>query len=154
MEFRRAVLSDVNSLVELRKQQLIDEGIEPVIEIDNDLAEYFTQGLADNSFISWVAEENGEIIATSGLCFYRLLPTYTNPTGHIAYVTNMFTVMEYRRQGIPSQLLELIIDEAKKLNYQTIRLHSSREGNSLYSQYGFITSESYMKLTTAKTHSI
>jgi len=146
MENRRATIDDVANLIEMRTQQLLDEGFPPDSNIDPELHEYFKSGLNDGSFISRLAVTNSLIIATSGLCFYQLPPTYSNPSGRVAYVTNMFTRKEYRRQGIASHLLNLIIDEAKSLNYRVIRLHTSANAKSIYNKAGFVDYNGYMSL--------
>ena len=146
MEFRKAALEDVPALVELRKQQLMDEGSPVVQNIDVELHHYFTRGLADNSFIAWLALEDSVIVATSGLCFYQLPPNFHNPSGRNAYVTNMFTSKEYRRRGIASVLLEKILDEARSLSFPVVRLHASSDGKGLYSKFGFVPSDGYMAL--------
>ena len=146
MEYRKANVNDVNVLVKLRKQQLLDEGEIFENNIDNDLYKYFLENIENNKFISWLAIENNEIIATSGLCFYELPPTFKNPSGKIAYITNMFTIYEFRRKGIATKLFEKIIDEVKMLNYKIIRLHTSELGKELYKQYGFVDSDGFMHL--------
>ena len=127
MKKRLAEMNDIPVLIELRKKQLIDEGLPSVSNIDTDidmqLSDYFTSTIVDGSFISWVMENDGEIIATSGLCFYSLPPNFSNPTGRTAYVTNMYTKPEYRRKGIAAELLNMVIDEAKSREYKVIRLH-------------------------------
>lgn len=146
MEFRKATLKDVETLVELRKQQLIDEGFPVLQNIDVELKNYFNRALADNSFISWLALKDSVIVATSGLCFYQLPPNYFNLSGNNAYVTNMFTLKEYRRQGIASALLEKILFEARSLGFSVVRLHASSDGKGLYSKFGFIPTDGYMTL--------
>ena len=146
MEFRRANIDDINELINLRKQQLLDEGDNAEQDIDKELEEYFSQYIANNTFISWVATENNKIIATSGVCFYQLPPNYSNPSGKIAYITNMYTKKEFRRKGIASKLLEKIIDEVRSLNYRIIRLHASSDGKNLYLKYGFSDYEGSMHL--------
>ena len=146
MEFRKANINDVNELINLRKQQLLDEGDIAENNIDNDLKKYFSENIASNKFIAWLAIDNNKIIATSGLCFYELPPTYRNPSGKVAYITNMFTKNEYRRKGIATILFEKIISEAKILNYKILRLHTSVYGKGLYKKYGFTDSEGFMYL--------
>jgi high-affinity K+ transport system ATPase subunit B len=41
MEYRKAKINDVNVLINLRKQQLLDEGGITENNIDNDLNKYF-----------------------------------------------------------------------------------------------------------------
>ncbi|MDR2546115.1 MAG: GNAT family N-acetyltransferase [Lachnospiraceae bacterium] len=146
MEYRKANVNDVNVLVNLRKQQLLDEGEVFENNIDNDLHKYFSENIMNNKFIAWLAIENNEIIATSGLCFYELPPTSRNPSGKIAYITNMFTKNEFRRKGIATKLFEKIIDEIKLLNIKVIRLHTSVHGKELYKEFGFVDSEGFMHL--------
>ena len=78
-----------------------------------------------------------------------LLPasaTFSNPTGRVAYVTNMYTLPEYRKQGISSHLLKLLVEEAKKLGYSLVRLHASSDGRSIYSKIGFVDTDGFMAL--------
>jgi len=150
MKKRLAVINDVPILIELRKKQLIDEGLPSVSNIDTDidmqLSDYFTSTIVDGSFISWVMENDGEIIATSGLCFYSLPPNFSNPSGRTAYVTNMYTKPEYRQKGIATELLNMVIDEAKSRGYRVIRLHTSEYGKSIYERAGFADTDGYMAL--------
>ena len=120
MQKRLADQGDISTLIKLRKQQLTDEGL-PLgsmqMDIDSELTDYITSAISDGSFISWIMEQDGEIIATSGVCFYALPPNFSNPSGKTAYVTNMYTKPEYRRKGIATELLEMVIDEARSRGY-------------------------------------
>jgi len=146
MDYRKADANDIQCLVRYRKQQLIDEGALPDTDIDNELSNYFISNISDGSLISWLAVDGGEIVATSGICFYQLPPTYSNPTGRVAYVTNMYTLPKYRKQGIASHLLKLVVGEATKLGYKLIRLHASDDGKSIYSKMGFIDTDGFMAM--------
>ena len=149
MRKRLVDLNDVPVLVKLRKQQLLDEGLPPIsfqMDIDTELDDYFTSSISNGTFISWVMEHNGEIVATSGICFYVLPPNYSNPSGRTAYITNMYTKPEYRRKGIAAELLSMVIEEAKKCGYKVIRLYTSEYGKSVYLKAGFVDSDGYMAL--------
>jgi len=149
MRKRLADLNDIPVLAKLRKQQLVDEGLPPGqlnMEIDTELADYFTCAISDGAFISWVMDNDGEIIATSGVCFYTLPPNYSNPSGRTAYITNMYTKPEYRRRGIAAELLDMVIEEAKIRGYKIIRLHTSEYGKSIYLKAGFADTDGYMAL--------
>ncbi|MDL2289599.1 GNAT family N-acetyltransferase [Clostridia bacterium OttesenSCG-928-F22] len=146
MEFRQATTHDVPALTALRKQQLIDEGLPVLQNIDNELRDFFLSGLSDKTFISWVALENGSIIATSGLSFYKLPPTYANPSGIVAYINNMFTLKEHRRKGIAAVLFEKVLSEVRSAGCSLVRLHASSDGRALYAKFGFLPTDGYMAL--------
>ncbi len=142
--YRKADADDIPQLVDCRIQQLVDEGYPEIRDIRAELAHYFAVGLADGSLICWVAVVDGNIAGTSGLCFYQLPPTFSNPTGRIAYITNMYTRVPHRRQGISSRLLNLLVEEAKALNFPSVRLHASELGKGVYERAGFTDLDGYM----------
>lgn len=131
MKYRKAEINDIPELIELRKLQLKN---------------YFKKHFLDGSYISWVAEETGEIVANSGVCFYQLPPTFANPSGNIAYITNMFTKYEYRKSRIATDLLKLIIEHSKSIGINTFRLHTSKQGKNIYEKFGFKELEDHMFL--------
>lgn len=146
MEFRKAEVSDIPRMVELRKCQLIDEGLTQENDIDKDLENFFCAGLADGSFMCWLAVDGGEVVATGGVCFIQWPPTFYNPSGQLGYVTNMYTVPAYRRQGLASGLLRLVADEAAARGIRMLRLHASDEAVSVYRRFGFEDSDGFMKM--------
>lgn len=144
--YRKATIDDVEILAQLRKQQLNDEGMPALCNIDDKLCDYFESKISDNTFISWLAIDGGDIIATSGVCFHQVPPSYTNPFGVVAYITNMYTKKEHRRKGIATILLGRMLEEIKALDIHVIRLHASKDGRELYSKFGFANSSGYMVL--------
>lgn len=144
MNYRKANINDINQLVELRKSQLTDEGLYSDIKIDDELKKYFSASIVDESIVVWVAYENDIIIGTCGVCLFQYPPNFSNTTGKVAYITNIYTRDEYRRQGIASKLLEYIIDEIKRRDYRFIRLHASAQGKPLYEKIGFVDVSGFM----------
>lgn len=144
MDYRKANISDVSQLVELRKRQLMDEGCYSTYDIDDELEQYFSSGIGNETLIVWVAEEHDRIIGTCGVCFFQYPPSYSNTTGKVAYVTNVYTQDQYRKQGIATKLLEYIMKEIKTRKYKIVRLHASAQGKKLYEKIGFIDAEGFM----------
>ena len=94
----------------------------------------------------WVAEDEGEIVSTVGVCFYNYPPTFRNATGKIAYLTNVYTKDEYRNRGIATDLLKHIMDEIKAEKCGITRLHASSQGRRMYEKMGFTDDEGFMSL--------
>lgn len=99
--------------------------------------EYFTSTLAEGSFISFLAFINGKAAACSGLCIERHPPSYSDAEGRHGYITNMYTLPEYRGRGLAGKLLDEIRKEAIRLHCSSLRLNASAMGRSLYEKYGF-----------------
>ena len=66
------------------------------------------------------------------------MPTYHNPSGKKAYIMNMYTAPEYRRQGIAIHTLDLLVKNAKEQGVLQIVLEATDMGRLLYEKYGFV----------------
>lgn len=146
MKYRKASKDDIVQLMDLRKKQLVDEGIEPTIDIDMELREFFRHKLSDGSLIQWLVEDEQDIIACGAIVFYDFPPSYTNRSGKKGYICNMYTNENYRGQGIATQLLDKLVEEAKQLGVTRIWLGASKMGMPVYKKFGFIESNEWLEL--------
>lgn len=146
MNYRKASLDDVDQLIALRKRQLVDEGIEPTIDINEELREFFHHKLSDGTLVQWLVEDEKEIIACGAIIFYDFPPSYTNKSGKKGYICNMYTNENYRGQGIATQLLHELVDEAKQLGITKIWLGASKLGMPVYKKFGFKESDDWLEL--------
>lgn len=89
---------------------------------------------------------NGTFIGAGGVSFYQVVPTYHNPTGKKAYIMNMYTAPEYRRQGIAIYTLDLLVNDAREQSVSQIALEATDMGRPLYEKYGFVKMEDEMEL--------
>jgi len=146
LKYRKASIEDIEKLVELRKKQLIDEGIKPDVDIDRELSIFFKSKLTDGTLIQWLVEDNEEIIACGAVIFYDFPPSYTNKTGKKAYISNMYTTDSYRGQGIAKKLLTKLVEEVKISGVSKIWLGASKMGKPVYKKFGFIETNDYLEL--------
>ena len=146
MTFRKAVTNDILALCSLRIQQLKDEGIPQSNSINEELVRYFEQWLDTDQFVEFVKEESGKLIASGAIIFFPFPPTFTNPKGVRGYITNMYTDPLYRGQGIASDILKLLIEEARTRGVTRLFLSASKYGRPVYEKHGFEPSESWMEL--------
>jgi len=141
LEFRKATINDVGELAKIRSIFLIEandiNSENERIKMENANKTYFENAIADDSFTAWLVIDNDEIIATSGLSFSVVPPSFKCPDGKVAYIMNMFTFPEYRRQGIGMKLLKKTVEEAKNRGYKKITLNATDMGRPLYDKYGF-----------------
>jgi GNAT superfamily N-acetyltransferase len=140
--YRRATLADVDVLVDFRLKFLADRaGTEraPAEErVAGNLRDYFAEAMPRGDLVAWLAEREGEVVATSALVVWRMPPNNSVVTGRQGYVLNMYTMPELRRQGICTALLEKMIEEARALGLSRVALHSSKTGEGIYRRRGFV----------------
>lgn len=132
---------DIELLTSLRMQMRAErEEVPPPENMEKfreKVKEYFTTSLAEGSFISFLAFIDGKAASCSGLCIERHPPSYSDPSGYFGYITNMFTLQEYRGRGLAGKLLDEIRKEALSRHCRSLRLNASAMGRHLYEKYGF-----------------
>ena len=150
IKYRIANIDDVNILAKLRSIFLMeanDVASETERnEVEIAIKQYFETALGNDTFVAWLALDDDNVIATSGLSFSVVPPSFKCLDGKVAYIMNMYTIPEYRKQGIGTELLKMIVDEAKNRGYARITLHATDVGRPLYEKYGFKDSPGYMVL--------
>ena len=148
--FRKATEEDIEILTELRVK-FLQEVEKPDLDessalLNSSIFNHFAEKMHKNEFISWIAIEGEEIIATSGVSFLEVPPSFGNITGKEAYIMNMYTRPMFRKKGMGSQLLDLIIEEIRERGIKKIRLHTTEIGKPIYLKRGFKDSNSEMVL--------
>ncbi len=140
--YRRATPDDVDVLVDFRLRFLADvagsERAPDEERMAKNLREYFAEAVPRGDFVAWLAEEDGGVVATSGMVVWQIPPNNSVPTGRQAYVLNMYTTPAARRRGICAALLEKMIEEARALGLSRVHLHATREGEGIYRRRGFV----------------
>jgi GNAT superfamily N-acetyltransferase len=130
--------------IQMRDEREADSSVSPT-NFYQYTHRYFTETIVNGNFVAFVAIEHDQIIASSGICFYQVPPTYSNPSGELAYVMNIFTIPKYRKQGIATKLLQHIMEEAKFRKCAIVTLNASEMGKPLYIKYGFQFTENHME---------
>ena len=85
-------------------------------------------------------------MGAGGVSYYRVMPTFHNPTGRCAYIMNMYVRPAYRRRGIATAMLDLLVADARRHGAGRIGLEATAMGRPLYEQYGFVSASGEMEL--------
>ena len=148
IEYRKATISEIETLVKIRvhflreANNIVSDTDEEVLHKSN--REYMAVSMGDGSFVSWIAADDGKIIATSGVSFYTVPPNKSCPTGKTAYISNMYTYPPYRNKGIATRLFDLAVQEAISNGYIKIFLNATTLGRPIYEKFGFKETENEM----------
>lgn len=143
--FRKLTQNDLDIFIEMRINQLQEEGADSKLDLKPQLYCYYKKHLEDGTFISWLAIDNQIIVGTSGISFVEKPPYYSNPYGKIGILSSVYTLKEYRRKGIARELLDRVVNEAKDYGCGTVQITASDMGVLLYTNYGFDKNDNFMQ---------
>ena len=149
-EYKKATIADIDELVRtriivLRTANKLSNDVDMSL-VEKESYEYYKSALETGEHIAYLVYDNETFIGAGGVSFYQVMPTYHNPTGKKAYIMNMYTASEYRRQGIAFHTLDLLVKDAKEQDMLQIALEATDMGRPLYERYGFVKMEDEMEL--------
>ena len=115
------------------------------IILQNNSKIFFEKHL-NNDYFCFIKEINGEIIATCAIQIIEYLPLYTNLSGKIGYISNVYTKEQFRSNGIQKELMKECIDFLKSQNISIAELGTSNPiAINLYKKFGFYHNKNAMK---------
>ena len=149
-EYKKATIADIDELVRtriivLRAANKLSNDVDMSL-VEKESYEYYKSALEIGEHIAYLVYDNETFIGAGGVSFYQVMPTYHNSTGKKAYIMNMYTNPEYRRQGIAYHTLDLLIKDAREQGISHITLEATDMGRPLYERYGFVKMEDEMEL--------
>lgn len=149
-EYKKATIKDIDELVRtriivLRAANKLSDDVDMTL-VEKESYEYYKCALETGEHIAYLVYANGAFVGTGGVSFYQVMPTYHNPSGKKAYIMNMYTAPEYRRQGIAIHTLDLLVNDAREQGVLQIALEVTDMGRPLYEKYGFVKMDDEMEL--------
>ena len=152
--YRMLNSSDLDIFVRLRLDFLTEVKDMDETEKENitkSLQGYFAEHLQKNEFIGIVCEYQGNIIATAYLAISEIPANFHILNGKTGTLLNVYTYPEYRNNGISTNIIKMIIEEARKRNVFTLDLLATENGEKIYRKIGFTEPEDkYMRLKLYK----
>ena len=149
-KYKTATQEDIDILVTTRIEVLraankLDDQAD-MTEVAGQSRDYYGKALKDGSHTAILVYDKDQIVGAGGISYFKVMPTYHNQTGKKAYIMNMYTAPEYRRQGIAFHTLDLLVKDAKEQGVLQIALEATDMGRPLYERYGFVKMEDEMEL--------
>lgn len=145
IKYRKLKEKDLDIFIEMRINQLREEGAKEDIDLRPALRDYYMRHMKGGSFVSWIAEDEGKIIGTSGMSFVEKPPYFGCQSGKMGLLSSMFTNPAYRRKGIAKELLHRVVEEARNYGCGTVQITASDMGVKLYTAYGFVHNGNFMQ---------
>ncbi|MGN0404991.1 MAG: GNAT family N-acetyltransferase [Bariatricus sp.] len=150
--YKKATIEDIEILTKTRIEVLraanqLSADID-MTEVEKQSYEYYSKALREGAHTAYLVFDDTKFIGAGGISYYRVMPTYHNPSGNKAYVMNMYTDPDYRRKGIAYKTLDLLVSDAKSRGVNVISLEATDMGRPLYEKYGFVKMNDEMILGT------
>jgi predicted acetyltransferase len=138
----RATINDCETLANYRIRFALelkgDQSSEIIEQLRLQLSHYFKTSISDGSCISFLASSNSEVVGIGSL-MHRIQPgNFSNPSGHWGYIMNMYTVPEFRKQGVCKAILKALVEEGSKEGITAFELHATPTGEKVYLKNGFM----------------
>lgn len=115
-------------------------------EFINECNSFLIKEMERDTWIYWIAEDEGNIIANIYINRIRKVPKPQKLFAEIGYVTNVHTKKDYRNKGIGTELLKRVKQWAVDNNIELLFLWPSERSVSFYKREGFKVENEILEL--------
>jgi ribosomal protein S18 acetylase RimI-like enzyme len=138
VEIRPATSDDIEQLVELRRRFTFEDGRgDERPEFEDECRSFLDEAIATGRWRIWVACVGPQIVSHLFVALIDKVPRPTRENRRIAYLTNVYTVPEYRNRGIGARLLVAAQADAASHDVELIVVWPSDESLGFYRDRGF-----------------
>ena len=145
IEIRR--ITDIPELMTWRKEVI--ENVFGVIPSDALLVanrEYYEEHINNGTHIDLLAIAEESESGVGSICFSDELPSPDNPSGHCAYLMNIYVRRAFRVHGVGHAIVRELLKIAADKDCGKIYLETTPEGRGVYESLGFYDMPDMMKL--------
>jgi len=152
MIIRLASLSDVETLIKMRMDFTLEYNENLIIsenvykEYYQETKEFLERAVESRQWFIWVAEIDAKVVSHIYLELINKVPRPGKTTNPFVYMTNVYTLPQYRSKGIGSKLLEHIKDWSKVNKYEFIIVWPSDNSIKFYKSNEYIHCKEPMEL--------
>ncbi len=140
VEVRLATESDIDQLIRMRwdftfeHYSSIDASYQ---EFHKECKAFFEQALFGNRWFIWLAEINGLAVSHIYIELIEKVPRPGRISYPFAYMTNVYTIPEYRSRGIGGQILKRINEWSREKQHEFIIVWPSDDAVTFYARNGY-----------------
>jgi ribosomal protein S18 acetylase RimI-like enzyme len=137
---RMATIADVPTIVEHRRAMFSDMGYtdrEQLAAMASAFEPWVTAKMQSGEYVAFLAIESDGPAAGLGIWLMDWPPHVVGKAQRRANILNVYTRPDSRRRGLARRLMETALDWCRVQELDTIILHASPDGVSLYQSLGF-----------------
>ena len=138
---------DIPQLVNMRLRMLDETTDETLPEgLDKQIRRFIRRHMEDGTCRGVVAEQGGKVVADAVIYLFETMPDEINIMGRTAMLYNVYTLPEFRGQGIMAKMLPEVIRLAKEAGAVELKMTAAPKAIPLYERMGFHVNEDAMKM--------
>ena len=147
MLIREINQDDVETIAHMRVQMLDEVTDEPLPwQLEGSVRRFVWKHMQDNTCLGVVAEDEGKVIADAVIYLFETMSDEVNVRGLTAMLYNVYTLPEYRGQGIMARMLPEVIRLAKEAGAVELKMTAEKKAIPLYERMGFHVNDDAMKM--------
>ena len=147
MIIRKIIAADIESIVNMRMRMLAETTDEKIPGgLDQQIRRFVRKHMKDGTCMGVLAEKDGQVIADAVIYLFETMPDEINMAGRTAMLYNVYTVPEFRGQGIMAQMLPEVIKLAREAGAVELKMTAAPKAIPLYERMGFRVNEDAMKM--------
>lgn len=140
MIIRLAEAKDVNQLIKMSWDFTIEHNEYKInysfTMFEKECQSFFEKALSSGQWFVWVVEEAEKIVSYIFIELIQKVPRHGRFTHPFAYISNVYTVPEYRNMGIGSKLIKSIHNWIDENEYEFVIVWPSDEAVPFYQKNG------------------
>lgn len=143
-QYRYAGICDLDYLVQMRIRDLVmfSDRVPDETTVEN-IRRFYRESTMNGQCCTLLGSHEEHVIATATIYFYHILPSNENPSGRVGQITNVWVEDSFRRQGIATEMVGMLLEKARG-EAGMVCLNSSRAALSLYRAMGFKNRDNYL----------
>jgi ribosomal protein S18 acetylase RimI-like enzyme len=148
-DIRPATKEDAAIIAVQRRRMFLDMGRSDDAQMQTMLTSFLPwvrTAISSGQYLGMLATNVNQVAAGAGMLLLENAPGYVDTSTTRAYMFNVYTELEHRRQGLARRLIQALLEEAKLRGIRSVSLHATDAGKHLYTELGFAASNEMRKL--------
>ena len=133
MTIREITPEDIEIIARMRIMMLDEVTEDPLPEgLEDQIRRFIWRHMRDRTCLGVVAEKDGRVIADAVIYLFETMPDEVNVKGLTAMLYNVYTLPEYRGQGIMAKMLPEVIRLAREAGAVELKMTAEKKAIPLY----------------------
>ncbi|MGA7413122.1 MAG: GNAT family N-acetyltransferase [Bryobacteraceae bacterium] len=140
MRLRPAGVADLELILHQRREMFREMGGDYERGLDafeSASRTYLITALNNGSYHGLLGEQNNEVVGGGGVLLAAWPGSPLNLEPRRAWILNIYVEPSFRRRGFARTIIESLIRWCRNEGFQSVALHASEHGRSLYESLGF-----------------